>query len=111
MANIHQPYKYVQADVRIDPTRDDLPTQWYQEVAFKVIELWAICSTEGCRSRQQQEQQEDQDLEVKLMNEANQCVINNVSNAAEAPSISEKLSEKSTWSSYGDDLTLAEALF
>jgi uncharacterized protein YaiL (DUF2058 family) len=62
-------------------------------------------------SKQLQEQQKDQDLEVKLMNKVNQCVIDNVSNTAEAPSIFEKLSEKSTWSSYGDDLTLAKALF
>jgi hypothetical protein len=45
------------------------------------------------------------------MNEVNQCITDNVSNAAEAPSISEKLSKKSTQSSYGDDLTLAKALF
>jgi hypothetical protein len=51
MANIHQPYEYMQADVHIDPTRDDLPTQQYQEVTSKVIKLQAIHSTERHHSK------------------------------------------------------------
>jgi hypothetical protein len=58
-----------------------------------------------------QEQQEDRELEAKLMDKANQHVIDNASKAAKAPSISKRLSEESTPSVYGDDLTLAEALF
>ena len=111
MADIHQPHEYMQADAHIDPTGDDLPVQHYQEITSKIIELRAIRSMEFCRSKQLQEQQETRDLEARLMDEANQCIIDNVSHMAEAPSVSEKLSEKSTPSSYGDDLTLAEVLF
>ena len=111
MADVHQPYKYMQADTHIDPSREDLPIQCYWKIMSKVIEPGAICSTELCQSKQLQEQQENGNLEAKLMDKANQHVINNISNAAEAPSVSEKLSKKSTPSSYGDDLTLAEALF
>jgi hypothetical protein len=45
------------------------------------------------------------------MEEANQCVDDNMSKETRPPSVSEKLSEGSSPSSYGDDLTLAEALF
>jgi hypothetical protein len=111
MADIHQPYEYVQADVHIDPSGEDLPAQRYREVTLKVIELRAIRCTELRHSKRLQEQQKDRELEAKLMDKANQCVIDNASKAAEAPSISEKLSKESTPSAYGDNLTLAEALF
>ena len=66
---------------------------------------------ELCQSKQLQEQQKTWDLEAKLMDEANQRIIDNVSNVAEAPSVSKNLSKNSTPSSYCDDLTLAEVLF
>ncbi|KAF8232687.1 hypothetical protein L208DRAFT_1271034, partial [Tricholoma matsutake] len=59
LMDTHQPHKYVQADVCIDPAGDNLPGQWYRE----------------------------------------------------APSISEKIPENPTPSSYGDNITLAEMLF
>ena len=66
MADIHQPYEYVQADACIDPTGDDLPAQWYQEVMSKVITLWAIHSTKVHCSKWLQEQQETRDVEPNL---------------------------------------------
>jgi hypothetical protein len=46
MVDIHQPHDYVQADIRIDPSGEDLPVQRYQEAMSKVIELRAIRNTE-----------------------------------------------------------------
>ncbi|KAF8232688.1 hypothetical protein L208DRAFT_1271020, partial [Tricholoma matsutake] len=100
LMDTHQPHKYVQADVCIDPAGDNLPGQWYREVTSKIIELQAIHSMEHCHSKQLQEQQETHDLEAKLMDEANQHIIDNMSNMAEAPSISEKIPENPTPSSY-----------
>ncbi|KAF8227593.1 hypothetical protein L208DRAFT_1145175, partial [Tricholoma matsutake] len=93
VGDVHQPYKYIQADTRIDPTGEDLPKQ-----RTRNYEPSTHCS------KQLQEQQETRDMEAKLMDEANQCIINNMSDAVEAPSISEKLSRKSTPSLY--DTTL-----
>jgi hypothetical protein len=45
------------------------------------------------------------------MDEANQWVIDNMSNTTEAPSLPGELTEKSSPSTYGDNITLAEALF
>ena len=111
MANVYQPHNYVQADIRIDPSGEDLHDQCYREAMSKVIELQAIHDTELRRSKCLQEQQESHDLEAKLMEEANQHINDNIAKEASPPSVSEKLLEGPSPSSYGDDLTLAEALF
>ncbi|KAF8237976.1 hypothetical protein L208DRAFT_1073872, partial [Tricholoma matsutake] len=100
LMDTHQPHEYVQADIHIDPAGDNLPGQRYQEVTSKIIELRAIHSMEHHHSKQLQEQQETYDLEAKLMDEAHLRIIDNMSNVAEAPSVSEKIPKNPAPSSY-----------
>jgi len=45
-ADIHEYYDYVQADLRIDPTGEDLPSARYEEVVEKTIEMHAMHAME-----------------------------------------------------------------
>jgi hypothetical protein len=107
MANVHQPHDYVQADIQIDPSGEDLPAQHYWEATSKVTELWAIHDTELWCSKHLQKQQETRNLEAKLIEEANQLISDHTSQEASPPSVSEGLNP----SFYGNNLTLVEALF
>jgi hypothetical protein len=46
--DIHDVHNYVQADTHIDPTGEDLPTQWFHEIKNNVIEIRALREGE-CR--------------------------------------------------------------
>ena len=106
-ADVHEPHEYVQANTCINPSGEDLPAQQLQEIASGVIELRAIWDTELKQSKCLQECQESWDLEARLMEEANQQLMDGASNAAATPSSS----TKSMPATYGDDLTLGESLF
>jgi len=54
-ADVHEYHDYVQADLRIDPTGDDLPSSRYEEVVERVVETSAMRAMELRRSRQLQE--------------------------------------------------------
>ena len=54
-ADMHEYHNYVQADLKIDPNGDDLPSSWFEEVVERVVEMTAMRAMELHRSRCLQE--------------------------------------------------------
>jgi hypothetical protein len=54
-SNVHEPYDYVRADARIDPTGEDLPVPRFHEIAERVVEIHALRKGEVRRSKRLQE--------------------------------------------------------
>jgi len=64
-ADVHGYHDYVQADLRIDPTGDNLPATRYEEVVEKVVEIHAMHAMEARRSRCLQEARDRLEVEVQ----------------------------------------------
>ena len=67
----HDYHEFVRADVRIDPSGEDLPELRFQEISEHVIEIRTLCDVELRRSRRMQERREEREVEAQLMAEAN----------------------------------------
>jgi hypothetical protein len=70
-SDVHEPYDYVRADARIDPTGEDLPVPRFHEIAERVIEIRALREGEVRRSKRLQERREERIIEAQILAEAN----------------------------------------
>jgi len=50
-ADVHDYHDYVQADLKVDPTGEDLPSARYQEVVERTVEMRAMHAMETQRSQ------------------------------------------------------------
>lgn len=66
---MHRAQEYVHADACIDPTGEDLPPDWFREVAENVIEICMMQEDGRRRSRRLQEKMELRDVEAEEMRE------------------------------------------
>jgi len=67
-ADVHEYHDYVQADLRIDPTGEDLPSARYKEVVEKTVEMRAMHAMELRRSKRLQEVKEHVEVEAEELN-------------------------------------------
>ena len=67
--DVHEYHDYIQADLRIDPTGEDLPSARYEEVVEKTVEMRAMCAMELRQSKRLQEVKEYIEVEVKELSQ------------------------------------------
>jgi hypothetical protein len=102
-SDAYEPYEYVHADARIDPTGEDLPIPRFQEITEKTIE---IREGELRHSQRLQERLKERDIEARIMAEAN----------SRETSVHNKTTERTQQDDRGaitldEDILLGDAIF
>jgi hypothetical protein len=102
-ADVHEPHKYVRADMRIDPEGEDLPIEWNREIKERVVELRAMKAKELRRSRGLNDKREDHEREAQEMKDAEE--LNDLDPNSDAATHASSAQENT------EDMSLGEALF